>query len=195
MRMGKKLEVQDLVSIGVFVAIYFVIFFVSASLGMIPLMVPFFPVVSAILAGIPMILFFTRTDKFGAITILCALSGLINFAMGFGLQSLLGAIACGLVADLIMRAGCYKSWLHIVLGYIVFSEWTVFTMLPMWFNKEAYFKTARQTQGAQFAAEASALITNGMLVIVIVAVAMGAIIGAYLGRVVLKKHFKKAGIA
>lgn len=192
--MSKRLDVQDLVNIGIFTAIYFVIFFISASFGMIPVMAVFFPVISAILAGIPMILFFTRAGKFGAVTILCIIAGLINFAMGFGIQSLIGAVICGVLADLIMKAGGYKSWVHILLGYVVFSEWTVFTMLPMWMMKDQYFETARASQGDAFADATSALITNVMLVVVIVAVAAGAVVGAYVGKKVLKKHFKKAGI-
>ena len=192
--MNKKLNVKELVNVGVFTAIYFVVFFIAASTGMIPIMAVFFPVLSAILAGIPMILFFSSTNKFGAVSIVCILSGLINFAMGFGVQSLFGAIICGVLADFIMKLGKYKSWIHILFGYVVFSEWTVFTMLPMWFMKDEYFEIARATQGDKFADTTSALITNTMLVIVIVGIAIGAVIGAYIGKKVLKKHFKKAGI-
>lgn len=191
---NKKLDVKDLVNVGMFTAIYFVLFFLSASFGMIPVMAVFFPLISAVLAGIPMILFFTRTDKFGAVTILCVLSGLINFAMGFGIQSLLGAVLCGFAADLILWAGKYKSWIHMVIGYIVFSEWVVFTMLPMWFNKEQYFEKARASQGDAFADATVAFITNTMLAMVIGGIAVAAVAGAFAGRVVLKKHFKKAGI-
>ncbi len=192
--MNSKLDVKDLVNVGVFTAIYFVLFFISASFGMIPIMAVFFPVLSAVLSGIPMILFFTRTNKFGAVSIMCILSGLINFAMGFGIQSLLGAVLCGVIADLIMRSGKYKSWIHMLIGYIVFSEWVIFTMLPMWLMKDQYFENARASQGDTFADTTSALITNTMLLVVIVCTVIGAVVGAYLGKAILKKHFKKAGI-
>lgn len=192
--MRNKLEVKDLVNVGVFTAVYFIVFFIAASTGMIPIMAVFFPVLSALLAGIPMILFFTRINKFGCVLLLCLLSGLINFGMGYGFQSLIGAFLCGLLADLIMSAGKYKSWVHMIIGYVVFSEWTVFTMLPMWLKKDEYFVMVRELAGNEFADEASALITNSMLVVVIVAIIIGAIAGAYIGKKVLVKHFKKAGI-
>ena len=191
----KKLGVKDLVNVGIFTAIYFVVFFISASTGMIPIMAVFFPLLSAVLAGIPMILFFTRTDKFGAITILGIIAGLINAAMGYGLQTVVGAIVSGLLADLIMKVGKYKSWKHMIASYVICSEWVIFTMLPMWYMKDEYFENVTNLSGAEFADATSALITNYMLIVVIVGTALAAIIGAFLGKVVLKKHFKRAGIA
>ena len=38
-------------------------------------------------------------------------------------------------------------------------------------------------------------LTNEMLIILIIATFVVALIGAYIGKIVLKKHFEKAGIA
>lgn len=77
-----RLGVKELVNIGIFTAVYFVVFFIAASTGTVPIMTVLYPVLSAILAGIPMILFFAKVNRFGMVTLLCLLSGLINFAGG-----------------------------------------------------------------------------------------------------------------
>lgn len=66
-------------------------------------------------------------------------------------------------------------------SYVVYERWIL--------------RECKNLSGAEFADATSALITNYMLIVVIVGTAVAAIIGAFLGKVVLKKHFKRAGIA
>jgi len=61
--------------------------------------------------------------------------------------------------------------------------------------KDSYFAMISDTQGTAFAESLESLITGRMLVLLIVLTAVAAILGAYLGKAVLKKHFKRAGIA
>lgn len=191
----KSIGVKDLVNVGIFTAIYFVLFFISGMSGLIPIMAVFYPVLLAFLGGIPCILFFTKTDKFGLVTIMGILMGVITFIMGYGPYAIVTGVLCGLVADLIMKAGEYKSWKHMLIGYCVFSEWVVGSELIMFIMKDAFLDGYRQTQGNDYADAVSALLDNYMIAIVIVAVIIGALVGAYLGKTVLKKHFKRAGIA
>ena len=54
-----KIGVRDLVNVAIFTVIYFVIFYVCAMTGFVPVMAVFYPVLTAIIAGIPCILFYT----------------------------------------------------------------------------------------------------------------------------------------
>lgn len=191
----KRIGIKDLVNVGIFTAIYFVMFFISGMTGLIPVMTIFYPVLLAVLGGIPCILFFTKTDKFGLVTIMGILLGLITFIMGYGPYAIGTGVACGLVADLVIRAGQYKSWKHMLIGYCVFSEWAVGSQLIMFIFKDAYLSGYIETQGQDYADAVSVLLKDYMIPVVIVAVAVGALIGAYLGKATLKKHFKRAGIA
>lgn len=191
----KRIGIKDLVNVGIFTAIYFVMFFISGMTGLIPVMTIFYPVLLAVLGGIPCILFFTKTDKFGLVTIMGVLLGLITFIMGYGPYAIGTGVACGLVADFVMRAGQYKSWKHMLTGYCVFSEWAVGSQLIMFIFKDAYLAGYIETQGQDYADAVSVLLKDYMIPVVIVAVAVGALIGAYLGKATLKKHFKRAGIA
>ena len=140
-------------------------------------------------------LFYTKVRSFGMVTIMGALLGLISFLMGYGPNGLCFGIVCGLIADLILRAGGYKSLKCSVASHCVFSLWVIGTMLPMWILGQAYFEPYRASQGDAFVNESLAYLSGGMLVIVVVGIIVCALIGAAIGTKVLRKHFERAGIA
>ena len=70
MKTDNKLKGRDLINVGIYGAIYFVILFAVAMLGMIPIFLPLLSVLVPILGGIPFMLFLTRAKKFGMITIM-----------------------------------------------------------------------------------------------------------------------------
>ena len=82
-----------------------------------------------------------------------------------------------------------------IIGYCLFSEWAVGSQMIMFIYKDAYLAGYVETQGQDYADAVSMLLANYMIPVVIVAIAVGAIVGAYLGKATLKKHFKRAGIA
>lgn len=190
----KKIGVRDLVNVGIFTVLNFVLFYVTAFTGFVPVMAVFYTVLLAFVAGIPNILFFTKINQFGLVTIMGTLLGLVNFLSGYGPYPLIVGIGCGLIADLIMKAGNYKSWKTMLLGYVVFSEWAVGTQLPMFIMGQSYAEMYRDSQGDDFANTLGRLVQGYMVLVVIVLIAIAAVVGAYLGRAVLNKHFKRAGI-
>lgn len=191
----KGLQVRDLITLGIFAVIYLVLFFLGASLGVIPIMVILFPLPIALVTGIPNVLFYTKAQKFGMVTLMGTLLGIFFFFMGYGPLCIAFGVVCGLAADLIMRAGSYKSWKHMVAGHVVFSEWMLGTMMPMWILGAAYFEPSRASQGEAFVEQSMALVSTGSLVGVVVGIAVCALVGAFIGRAILKKHFERAGIA
>ena len=157
-------------------------------------MTVFYSVVLAVLGGIPCILFFTKTDKFGMVTILCLLMGIATFVMGYGPYAIGTSLICGLAADFILGVGQYKSWKHMLIAYCVFSEWVIGSQVIMFLYKDAYLESYRASQGDAYVEAVSAVVKSYMIPVDIVCVIVGAIVGAYIGRAILKKHFKRAGI-
>ena len=74
MKNKKKLKGKDLINIGIYAAIYCVIMTAVAMLGFIPIMMPLLCVIVPIFGGIPYMLFLTKVDKFGMITIYAIIS-------------------------------------------------------------------------------------------------------------------------
>lgn len=63
-----KINVKDLINIGVFTALYLVLFFMASFLGYVPVLFPALPVICAAVVGIPFMLFLSRVHTFGMIT-------------------------------------------------------------------------------------------------------------------------------
>ncbi|WDV44362.1 MptD family putative ECF transporter S component [Clostridiaceae bacterium M8S5] len=193
--MNNKMNVKDLISIGIFTVLYFIMFFISGTTGYIPIFVAVLPLILGILTGIPFILFITKVNKFGMVTIMGALVGALSFLIGRGWMALVGAVVCGIIADLIFKSGDYKSWPKIVIGTAVFNIWIVAAMLPLWLMREAYFAAQKGVASQEYLDAINALLPNWMLPGSIILAIVGGVIGAYIGRATLKKHFRRAGIA
>lgn len=191
----KRLNAKDFINIGIFTVLYFVMFFIAGMLGYIPIFAVIIPLVLGILGGIPFILFLTKTGKFGAVTIMGTLVSVLCFLMGQSWISILFGVVCGFLADMIFRAGEYKSWKHMIMGYSVFTEWSIGSMLPMWIMRDVFFESYRNNGGTdEYIDAVMSLTANWMLPVVVVLGIVGSVIGAFLGKAILKKHFAKAGI-
>lgn len=191
----EKLGVKDFINVGLFSVIYFVMFTISGILGYIPLCVVILPLIAGVLGGIPFVLFTLKEQKFGAVTLMGFITGFLTFLVGQTWMSILFGLVFGFLGDLIMKSGNYKSWKKNVLGYSVFTLWTVGTMLPMWIMRETFFAGYRENGSTDAYIDAVMKLTpNYMILVVIITALVGGFLGASLGKAVFKKHFKRAGI-
>lgn len=193
--MDNKINVKDLVSIGIFTVIYFIMFFISGMMGYVPILAVTLPLQLGILTGIPFILFATKIEKFGMVTIMAILIGAMSFLMGRGWMAFAAVALCGVIADFVFLSGAYKSWNKLVIGFCIFNMWIIGAMLPMWLMREEYFSAQEAVASQEYIDAVNALLPDWMLPGVIVLAIVGGIIGAYIGRATLKKHFRRAGIA
>jgi energy-coupling factor transport system substrate-specific component len=116
-----KIKTKDLIVAGAFAALYIVVLMVVVSvLGFLPivyLMAPFF--LSIPLGSIYM-LYVMKVPKTGAILILAVLIGLITSMNGMWF-SIIWALALGVAAELIARAGKYSSVKMYQTSFCVFA--------------------------------------------------------------------------
>ncbi len=192
--MKEKIQVKDLIRIGIFTAIYYIIFFASAMVGYIPILFVMLPIFIPLITGIPFMLFLSKTKKFGMVTIMGILLGFLMFATGHTWVPVLTGAVFGLLGDLIFKAGRYKSMKNTIIGSGVFGIWMVGAMLPMWLMRESYFEYIRVNMGDEYTNQILALTPNWLAVVVVVVAFVAGIAGAFLGKAVLRKHFEKAGI-
>ena len=64
--MNNKLQGKDLINIGIFTAIYFIVIFAAASIGFIPIFIPLISVIVPLVGGIPMMLFSLKSEVWDA---------------------------------------------------------------------------------------------------------------------------------
>ena len=136
-----KLEVSDLITIGVFAALYFVMVCIATlvstlftgGFGSI-----FLPAITALISGCVYMLLAARLGKFGGITVMGVIIGLFLFISGHFVLSFIASIVFPVAADLIARAGKYKSKALLLVSYVVFSYGLTGPILPLWFMKDAW---------------------------------------------------------
>ncbi len=194
MKNENKLKGRDLINIGIFGAIYFVILFAVAMLGMIPIFLPLLSVLVPIIGGIPFMLFLTKVKKPGMLFIMAMIMGILMMLTGMGPWPLLTCAIAGILSELSLKSGEYKSINKAILSYAFFSMWIFGNYLPLFTDYEGYF-AQRADFGQAYIDAISNLMPIWMAPILLVSCFICGIIGGFLGRAILKKHFEKAGLA
>ena len=175
-----KLTVPDLISVGVFTALYFVLVTVATftcallpGVGNIVL-----PALAALISGSVYMLLAAKLQKFGGITIMGLVMGLFFFVSGHFVLSFAANIVCGLLADLIAARGKFRSEKLLLVSYVVFSYGLTGPILPLWFMKDAYIAnlTARGKDAA-YIDTLFAPINNGSFVAAMAAILVCAVLG------------------
>lgn len=190
---NKKLKVKDLVSIGVFGVIYFVLMFGIGMMGMIPILFLIYPTVLGIVAGTVVMLFMTKVQKPWALFIFGMISPLVMFAAGHTYVVVVLSLIVMIISELIRKIGNYNSFKYNMLSYAVFSTWICSSMMQMLLAKEVYIEHCKM-MGDDYVVALEKLITYPHMALVALGAFLGGIIGAYIGKALLKKHFEKAGI-
>lgn len=184
---------KDLINIGIFSAIYFVIVFIVAMLGMIPVFLPLLSVLVPLIGGIVFMLFLTRVNKFGMIWIMSIIMGIMMLLTGMSWPPLAISVVSGLIAELVYRSGNYQSASKAVLTNGVFSLWVAGNYLPLFFDAKSYW-ASRQNYGQDYIDAVTKLMPAWMCPVTFIAAFVCGIIGGLIGRRLMKKHFEKAGI-
>ncbi|MBF7019914.1 MptD family putative ECF transporter S component [Staphylococcus sp. 18_1_E_LY] len=189
-----KLSVKDLITVGIFTAIYLVVFFVTFMIGYIPFLIPFLGLICPIICGIPFILYVMKIDKFGMVTLTGTILGIAFTVMGSGLIMIPFGILCGLIGDLLMKSGNYKNWKSITWGYAIFSLWMMGFVVRMFIARDQYFKEIAKSYGQDYVDILESITPIWTLPVMFILTIIGGLIGAWLGKKMFGKHFKKAGL-
>lgn len=193
MKNNNSLKGRDLINVGIYTAIYFVIMMAVAMLGLIPIFLPLLSVIVPILGGIPFMLFLTKVRKPGMVFIMAMIMGIMMLLTGMGPWPLLTCAAAGILSELVLKSGGYKSVRKSILSYGIFSMWIWGNYLPLFTDYEGYF-AQRESYGQAYIDAVQRLMPLWMAPVLLIACLVCGIIGGNLGRALLKKHFEKAGI-
>ena len=189
-----RLQGKDLINIGIFTAIYFIVIFAAASIGFIPIFIPLISVIVPLVGGIPMMLFFSKIKKFGMLTITGIIGGIFFYLIGYGWIGLLGWVLGGILSDVVLKIGGYQKFKVTVLSYACFCLGIMGCPANLWFAGEAYWENIHTSMGDQNANTLQSLMPSWMMYLGFALLFVGGILGALLGHKMLKKHFERAGI-
>lgn len=194
---SRRLRGKDLITIGIFSAIYFVLNFVFMLCGGIhPILWILMPGLIALTTGIPFMLMCTKVQKLGAVFIMGLITALIYFVTGMFTPLILGmmAVSC-VVAEVIRALTHYKSYVGNTAAFAVFSLGMCGSPLPIWVFRDSFFEQiASQGMSAGYLATLESLSSAPMLIVLFAAPIVLAIVGSLIAKTLFKKHFEKAGI-
>lgn len=193
--MNNKLQAKDLINVGLFTVLYFVLgCCVAIPIGFVPIFLPILGALWTLVTGIPFMLFAVRARKFGMVTIMAVLSGFLMGVTGMGFWGILTGAISGVLGDLIMKSGNYQSSKKTLLGYGVFSLWMIGTYIPMYFMVDQSRADFAKSFGDEYADRVMSVMPMWSMVLVIASIFLCALLGGVIGKAILKKHFVKAGI-
>lgn len=194
---NKKLKGKDLITIGIFSAIYFVINFIFMVMGGLhPIMWILMPGLIALFTGVPYMLMTAKVQKPGAVFLMGLITGLIYFATGQFTMVILAAFVIGCsLAELVRFFTKYGNFMGNALSFALFSLGMVGSPLPIWLFKKSFLaQITEQGMSPDYVSSLEALTANWMLIVLFAAPIIGALIGAFIAKGMFNKHFEKAGI-
>ena len=188
---------RDYISIGVFSLIYFVVAFVIGGLAqMTPITFPFMPMIVALFAGSIFMLYIAKIPKRGSLSILGILAGLLLLITGMFWMMSVFFVIFGLIADFICSTGNFKSFRKNLFAYCVFAISPMGAYIPM-VILPAQFDEFMRRKGdvSSFVGIIHVIRANWWIIpLMILGTVDCAVIGGFIGKKMLKKHFEKVGI-
>lgn len=196
---GRGLSVSNLVTVGIYAALYFLATAVATfTFGMLIPVVGnlLLPAGVALVAGAIYYLLLAKVPRFGAVTAVGVVMGAFFFLSGHFILSFVTCLVCGVGADLIARTGAYVDRKLNLLSYVVFSFGVTGPILPLWLMRDQYVAAlVARGKDSAYIDKVFAGMNSTMAVVVAVAVVVCAAAGAIFGRSLVERHFKKANLA
>ena len=192
----RSLKPKDLITVGIFTALYFVVFFGFGMLGFFGPAVHAVGIVLGSLAnGIVFALYITRIRKPGMIFLTGIISSLLMVLTGHAWTTLVTAAVFSILAEIVLARGRYRSARASALAYGVFSLWVAGPILPLYYQHDAYIADIGKKMGDGYARAWETLFSPAFLLGLLAVVFVSSFLGGRLGQKMLRKHFMRAGIA
>lgn len=192
-----KLQTRDFISVGIFSLIYSVVAFVIGGVAqMTPVTFPFMPMIVALFTGTVFMLYIAKIPKRGAVTILGIISGILLFITGMFWMMTAFFVVLGIIADLICASGKFQSFKKNMVAYCLFALSPMGAYVPMAIMP-AQFDEFMSKKGdvSSFAGVIDSIGANWWAIpAMVIGTILCALIGGFIGKKLLKKHFVKAGI-
>ena len=192
-------QTRDFILIGVLTAVYFAVGMVIAMVTAMasPLAHIFSAAITGVFGGVIYLLLVSKTPKKGVFTLsTIILMVLYQFSGGGYLPWFITTILSAVIADLICMPTHYKGFKSITIGFgLMVTGQALGNVFPVVFFAEK-FRNDFVSKGVEavFMDQMIQFIQGPMAVIILVLSFSGGVLGMLLGKKLLIKHFKKAGI-
>lgn len=193
---NRKLTGKDVIAIGIYSAIYFVMNFAAMITGFIPLFWILLAGTAAILTSIPFLLMAVKVPKPGAVLIMGFITAFLYFITGqFTVLILITMLIACVLSETYRYITKYAlKFRNLVIAFILFSYGMVGSPLALFVYRESFLAQISETMSRKYVVAISSYITTPMLILLLVSPIVGGLLGALIAKGMFKKHFEKAGI-
>jgi len=196
-RFSLAMSGRDLMTIGIFLAIYIVLYFAITMFGFLnPVMMLVTLGLSIVVGAIPFMLFLARVKHAGMVALFTIVFGILLLVIGFPPLSIGILVALAVVVELVLAATGYRSRWAGVLSYTIFSVWNTAPLLPLFYDRQGYFSSPSMSRmGPEYTARLDAFLSPGVLIGFDIAAVLLGLIGGVIALRLLRKNFARAGLA
>lgn len=192
----RGLSARDLVTVGIFTALYLVFTMVGgAFFAPNPVLTFWMPAAAALLTGPVYLLLIAKVPKHGPLIILGIVEGLIMFATGMYWGWSLACVVLGVVADFVAGIGGFRNKALNFTAFVVYSLSPMGSYLMLWADPAGYtsYLVGKGTEQAYMDTMMSTA-TDWMLPVMVLACVACAVVSGLLGMRLLHRQFEKAGM-
>lgn len=189
----QRLKIQHLIATGIYTALYFIL--MALCLLVLRFTIPGFhnlllPGVTALFTGLIYLILIAKVQRFGAISIMGSVIGLLFLMTGHFPLAFLPNIIAAVLADFIQFKTRLPIKVRTKLSYTVFSYGLVGPLLPLWFMRQAYIDAllarGKDQKYIHFVFEH---VTQRMFIVSLLAIFIGSIVGILIAFRLYQKHF------
>lgn len=193
---NRKLTGKDVIAIGIYSAIYFVMNFAAMITGFIPLFWILLAGTAAILTSIPFLLMAVKVPKPGAVLIMGFITAFLYFITGqFTVLILITMLIACVLSETYRYITKYAlKFRNLVVAFILFSYGMVGSPLALFVYRESFLAQISETMSRKYVVAISSYITTPMLILLLASPIVGGLLGVLIAKGIFKKHFEKAGI-
>lgn len=192
----KGLTVKDLVTIGIFTALFFVFELIgSLPFAPNPALTFYQPFGIALLCGPVYLLMVAKVPKRGGIVVLGIINGIIWYVLGMHWAMDLGYVVMGIVAEIVAGAKGYRNIKWNIASFSLFCLGPAGVFLAYFADPAAWAETMLNNGTSQeYIDMMTASAPAGILPVILLGTIVLGIISGLVGKKLLKKQFEKAGI-
>lgn len=191
-----KLNVKDLITIGIFSALLFLALLIGGiPFAINPVTTFYMPMGSALLGGPILLLLIAKVKKHGVVMIAGILNGILFLALGMHWAITAGCALGGILGDYIAGAGKFKNMKLNILAYALVSLGTSGTFICYFADPQSWNSYMLNGNTSEsYIQTMSANAQGWMLPVILGGTILVACFSGFIGTRLLKKQFEKAGI-
>ncbi len=187
---------KQLVSAGVFIALYFLVFIVIGVICMPipPLYLAMMSLIALVAAPVYMMLL-AKSPLHGPIFIAAILPCLFLMLQGNIWVVIVTGVLAGLMAEITAGIGKFRNKKLNLLSYIFFTQNLLGGFLPIWMMRDYFFQDVLERgMSNEFVQGLKTITPIWVLAVMVIGAIIFSIIGYVVGKKMFKKHFEKAGL-